>query len=228
VRLRATTVSGSIRVRATLFHGMVLSTTSGSIAAAGAFDPDGDYRAESISGSVELTPLSGLTAELRSISGSLVSELGGRVEGGRGSWRAVIGDGRAVFRVSSTSGGLRLAAASPGVVSAAAPGAVPPAAPVPPAPPVPPVVPMPSAPPAVVVAATAAGGEPAPAAAAAEASPVRSADGLGTWDPDDAADAAPTGASDEELAVLQALERGEIGVDEAADRLESVGDHGNV
>jgi hypothetical protein len=227
VRLRATTVSGSVRVRAARFHGMVLSTTSGSIAAAGALDPDGDYRAESISGNVELTPLSGVTAELRSISGSLVSKIGGRVEGGRGSWRVIIGDGRAVFRVSSTSGGLRLAAAGPDASTAfaqAGPGApVPPAAPVQPVPPAPPVVPVPPAPPAEAVAGSdaASGASAAEPVPVVEPSPVRSADDLGTWNPDDAADAAPAGASDDELAVLQALERGDIGVDEAAERLES-------
>jgi hypothetical protein len=230
LRLRATTVSGSVRVRAARFHGMVLSTTSGDIAATGALDPDGDYRAESISGSVELTPLSGVTAELRSISGSLVSGIRGRVEGGRGSWRAVIGDGRAVFRVSSTSGGLRLTAAGPDVLTASTPAGpwapVPPAAPVPPVPPAPPFEPAPPVPPAE--AATAAGGESIPPVAAAEPSPVGSGDGLGTWNPDDAALVAPAGASDEELAVLQALERGEIGVDEAAERLESYRGHGDV
>jgi hypothetical protein len=225
VRLRATTVSGSIKVRAARFHGLVLSTTSGSIAAAGVLDPDGDYRAESISGSVELTPLSGVTAELRSISGSLVSDLGGHVEGGRGSWRAVVGDGRAVFRVSSTSGGLRLAAEGPGAAtppSPAGPSApVPPAAPAspaPPAPPAPPLASMPSTAPAESVA----GPESVPGVATEEPVPDQSADGLETWNPDDVPDAAAAVASDAELAVLQALERGDIGVDEAAERLESL------
>ena len=86
------------------FHGTTLSTTSGSIAIVGELDPSGDHRAESISGSVDLTPLNGVTAELRAISGSIVSNVEHRLEGGRGYWRSIVGDGRAVFRVNSTSG----------------------------------------------------------------------------------------------------------------------------
>jgi hypothetical protein len=89
----------------------------------GELDPSGDHRTESISGSVELTPLSGVTAELRAISGSIHSDVEHRLEGGRGYWRSIVGDGRAVFKVNSTSGGLRILAARPGdrVVAAAAP-----------------------------------------------------------------------------------------------------------
>jgi len=42
-----------------------------------------------------------------------------------------------------------------------------------------------------------------------------------TWNADEDADPAAEAIEDDELAVLQALERGEIGVDEAAERLES-------
>jgi hypothetical protein len=41
-----------------------------------------------------------------------------------------------------------------------------------------------------------------------------------TWNPEETGDAAEDLAQDEELSVLQALERGEIGVDEAAERLD--------
>ena len=49
-----------------------------------------------------------------------------------------------------------------------------------------------------------------------------------TWNPNETAEEAAEStrhqqAEDEELAVLQALERGEIGVDEAAARLERTG-----
>jgi hypothetical protein len=46
-----------------------------------------------------------------------------------------------------------------------------------------------------------------------------------TWNPDESGDAAAepeTDTNDEELAVLQALERGDISVEEAAERLEKV------
>ena len=113
LRLRASTISGSIKARAGLFHSVTLSTTSGGITVVGALDPAGDHRAESISGSVDLTPLSGVTAELKTVSGSVRSEIEHRVEGSRGFWRAIVGDGSAVLRVNSTSGSLRLLAPRP-------------------------------------------------------------------------------------------------------------------
>jgi hypothetical protein len=204
VRLRCNTISGGIKVRANVFHGMILSSTSGSISVVGALDPAGDYRAESISGSVALTPLSGVTAELRTVSGSIVSDIEHRVEGGRGFWRSIVGDGRSVFHVNSTSGGLRLLAASPEdrVVAASAPSA-----------------PAGSASEAAPTASPDAGAEVA-GTEAEESSPAESVE---SWNPEETADASGDAAAEEELAVLQALERGEIGVDEAAERLDRSG-----
>jgi hypothetical protein len=215
VRLRANTISGGIRVRARRFHGTTLSTTSGSIALVGELDPSGDHRAESISGSVDLTPLNGVTAELRAISGSIVSSVEHRLEGGRGYWRAIVGDGRAVFRANSTSGGLRILAAQPGdwVVAATAPAA--PAAAAAPAEPAVPTAPAPAAPAAPDASAASPGG--AAAAVEEETEPRETEE---TWNPDETGETEEDVPEDEELAVLQALERGEIGVDEAADRLE--------
>jgi hypothetical protein len=213
VRLRANTVSGSIKARARRFYTTTVSSTSGSIAVVGALDPSGDHRAESISGTVELTPLNGVTAELRAISGSIVSSVPHRLEGGRGFWRAIVGDGLAAFRVNSTSGSLRILAARPGdqVVGSVAPAApsTPPAAPAPPA--------APSTPAASGSAETPAGAAEPTADAIEEAEPRETAE---TWNPDESGDVEEDRADDEELAVLQALERGEIGVDEAAERLE--------
>ena len=205
VRLRANTISGGIRVRARRFYGLTLSTTSGSIAVVGALDPSGDHRAESISGSVALTPLSGVTAELRAVSGSIVSDVEHRLDGARGRWRSVVGDGAAHFLVNSTSGSLRILAARPGdyVVAAAAPA-------VPSTPP--------STPPASDSGEVAAAPAEPPAGADAEESEPQQTEEI--WDPDESGDAEQDLAQDEELAVLQALERGEIGVDEAAERLE--------
>ena len=227
VRLRANTISGGIRVRARRFHRTTLSTTSGSIAIVGELDPSGDHRAESISGSVDLTPLNGVTAELRAISGSIVSNVPHRLEGGRGYWRSIVGDGRAVFRANSTSGGLRILAAQPGdrVVAATEPAApAAPAAPVAPTAPAAPVAPQPGAP-ASGAEEPAEGAEPA---TEEEAQPHETEE---TWNPDElgeAGEADEEAAEDEELAVLQALERGEIGVDEAADRLERARRQGHV
>jgi hypothetical protein len=210
VRLRANTVSGSIRVRARRFHGTTLSTTSGSIALVGELDPSGDHRAESISGSVDLTPLNGVTAELRAISGSITSHVPHRLEGSRGYWRSIVGDGKATFKANSTSGSLRILAEQPGDR----------------------VGPAPAAP-----AAPAAPGSPAETQAAttvdpqgtvgSEASPVdeevEPRETEETWNPDESGEPDQAGPDPDELAVLQALERGEIGVDEAAERLDRSG-----
>jgi hypothetical protein len=208
VRLRANTVSGSIKVRARRFYGTALSTTSGGISIVGALDSSGDHRAESISGTVDLTPLNGVTAELRAISGSIVSHVEHRSEGGRGYWRSIVGDGRATFKVNSTSGGLRILAARPGdeVVAAAAPA---PSS----------VPPTPSDEGPVAAAGGPLGSTEASAAAevAEEAGPHETAE---TWNPNETVDVVEETSGDEELSVLQALERGEIGVDEAAERLD--------
>jgi hypothetical protein len=249
VRVRASSVSGSVKVRARCFYGMTVNTTSGSIAVAGALDPAGDYRADSISGSVSLTPMSGVTAELRTVSGSVSTEIDNRVEGGRGFWRAIVGDGRTVFKVNSTSGGLRILA--PGrdsgqpqpVPSYAAPGAAPAATAAPQEAPASPADAaeragdVGAAPDAGIAGTGMSEGESAPAAtedldrasAAGEAGETRSEE---TWTYDETSEPAPEEAADEEtpdeLTVLQALERGDIDVDEAAARLERARRSGDV
>lgn len=215
IRMRASTISGAVRARARTFLSAVVSTTSGGISLSGDLDPSGDHRAESISGGVELITNSGVTADLRTISGSIRTDIQHRLEGSRGSWRAIVGDGRAHLIFNSTSGSLRIVAPPPGDTVQAPSG------------------------PASTSAAS--GPEPAwdqPVAAAASSGSSDAAadaehsggDAEGaseTWSAEEAPDPAATsgeaGASDEELTVLQALERGEIGVDEAADRLERAG-----
>jgi len=224
VRIRASSVSGSVKVRARCFYGMSVNTTSGSIAVSGMLDPNGDYRADSISGSVSLTPLSGVTAELRTVSGNLSSEVEHRVEGGRGFWRAIVGDGRTLFKVNSTSGGLRIVA--PGRDTGPA------------------VVPPYGEPTGVAGQPPAGEAEPGPSAASGDATTTE-AGAAGesgsrseeTWTLEESADsetsdaAEPAGAEEEapdELSVLQALERGDIDVDEAAARLERSRRSGDV
>jgi hypothetical protein len=182
--LRANTVSGAIKARADRFRSLALSTTSGGIAIAGVFDPAGEYRADSISGSVELTAMSGVRAELRTISGSIHAVSGAQVEGTRGAWRATVGDGRALLRVHTTSGGLRLVEAEPAAWQGAPSASAAPFAPDAPVPPAPPAV--------------------------------------GGWSPaaESAEEEAQEDHEDDQLAILAALERGEIGVDEASALLE--------
>ena len=228
LRLRASTISGGLRARAGVFHSLALSTTSGRITIVGALDPAGDHRAESISGSIDLTPLSGVTAELKTVSGSIHSEIEHRVEGNRGFWRTVVGDGRATLRVNSTSGSLRLLAVRPsdpvagqdarpagspgaGADAAASGGAA---------------APTQAAPTTPAAAPAAAPAEPAAVPTYGTVGDSAASEGPAeSWNPNEtveeaAAHEAEDRAGEEELAVLQALERGEIGVDEAAARLE--------
>jgi hypothetical protein len=200
VWLRASTVSGSVRARAERFRSTSISSTSGGMTIAGAFDPAGQHKADSISGGMDLTPFSGLTVELKSVSGSIRADSPIRVEGGRGQSRAVFGDGLARLRVSSTSGSLRVTAPPPAETEPASAGDD------------------------SFDRAPTPGPAPASSPASAEsAEPTATESWTAGTDGDDGS-AEPTEDSTEgdedELAVLYALERGEIGVDEAADRLE--------
>jgi len=198
VWLRASTVSGSVRARAERFRSTSISSTSGGMTIAGAFDPAGQHKADSISGGMDLTPFSGLTVELKSVSGSIRADTPIRVEGGRGQSRAVFGDGLAHMRVSSTSGSLRLTAParaeSDASTTPAGDGSFGPS-------------PAPSPSPASDVSAEPTASESWTAGNEADESSAEPVEGSAEGDED-------------ELAVLYALERGEIGVDEAADRLE--------
>ncbi len=189
VRLRANSISGGIKAHAASFYGLMLNTTSGGMSVSGGLDPAGDHRIETIAGSLDLAPLNGVTVELRTVSGSVRGPLAHQLEGTRGNWRAVVGDGRASLRVNSTSGSVRLL--DPGVDVSSRSGAAAPASPAPPAAPAAPVAPPPP--------------------------------GAG-WNEETAEEVAAHDAADRaedgELSVLRALERGEIGVDEAAARLD--------
>jgi hypothetical protein len=188
LRLRANSISGGIKTRVASYYDLMLSTTSGGMSVAGAFDPGGDHRAETIAGSLDLAPLSGVTVELKTVSGSIHGSMAHQLEGTRGNWRAIVGDGRASLRVNSTSGSIRLMGPSPAAEAPAAPAA--PRAPEPP---------------------TAPRGPDAPAAG--ESWSEETAEEAAAHDAEDRAE-------DEELVVLRALERGEIGVDEATARLD--------
>jgi hypothetical protein len=182
---------------------------------------DGPYKAESVSGDVQLglrPGTGGAAVTFQSLSGDATVEPPFR-KTDRRAWR--VGDGGPTVSVKSVSGDLR-ARLLPGVAepaagdsraSAADAPTVPiaPVAPVPPAPPAPPVPPVAPAPPAA----------PAPAATfsvGAASEPTSSA----PVEPSTPVETAAEGAVDEEtrLAVLQAVERGEIDVEEALRRLE--------
>ncbi len=204
LRLRANTISGGIRARAPLFLALSLNTTSGGMTVVGNFDPGTDHRVETISGGLDVTTQSGVTVELRTVSGSIHGPISTRIEGTRGNWRGIAGDGRARIAVNSTSGSVRLMPPS-NVVSEPAGGDRA----------------------GVFVAHEPApsSDQPAPAAAPESAESGEPAPGpQESWSEESAEEKAELDAADlqedSELSVLRALERGEIGVDEAAARLD--------
>jgi hypothetical protein len=206
ISLDGTTTSGDLSAVAERIKSVRARSVSGDLRLSGLLEPSGEHAVESISGDLELAASGGVTVRMTAISGSVHSELPHRRESNGGRRAIVVGDGAATVTFRTMSGDLNLMQA-PGSgapeppVSEASPmrppdpprpmAPAPPAPPSPPAPPALPNLPAPPSPPAKF------GGEPAPNAVPA-----------------------PSGGGMDELAILRALERGEIDVDEAARRLE--------
>jgi hypothetical protein len=211
IALDGTTTSGDLSAVAERIESVRARSVSGDLQLDGLLDPAGEHTIESISGDLEIAPAGGVTIRMSGISGSFHSELPHRRESNGGRRSIVVGDGAASVTFRTMSGDLNLVRTS----SAGAPELrVPAGSPMrPPDPPregapamtSPPAAPLPPAPPSVPGPP-----DPPPAYASGPAS--------------DDTSAAATEAADE-LAVLRALERGEIDVDEAARRLEGVGTH---
>ncbi len=203
ISLDATTTSGDLSAVAERIQSVRARSVSGDLRLSGPLDPAGEHAIESISGDLELASPGGITARMTAISGSIHSELPHRRESNGGRRAIVVGDGSATVTFRTMSGDLNIAQA-PGagtpepLISEASPTRPPdPPRPTAPTAPAPPAPPMPPAPPAFP-------GTPSPQEAMLGAA----------------------AAEMNELVILQALERGEISVDEAARRLE--GARGNA
>jgi hypothetical protein len=106
------TVSGAVRISRGQLVSLTGRTVSGGIDVETPLDPTGPYDFESVTGGVRLAvPAStALSAEHESLSGWLRSELPAEIhELRRGQWRAEVGGGGVRVRVKSVSGGLRIA-----------------------------------------------------------------------------------------------------------------------
>jgi len=197
----ARTVSGGVRVRAPRITSIDAATTSGDIEVDAALAEHGRHTFTSVSGDVRLVTGSEVRVESSSVAGELQAAMAHRAEGYRGKRVVVVGSGRVHVSVKTMSGDVSV---RPGAPDAAAPTGR---------------TPMP---------------EPTPKAARADvrwgpadqpvtAAPIPTAEPVSaTVAPDPPAAAAdPEG---ERLEILRALERGEIDVDAAWERLASLED----
>jgi hypothetical protein len=99
-----TTVSGDIELRAGTLRTLSVATTSGDLKVAGRLAGHGPFTVETVSGDVLLAPAGDLRIEMRTVSGDLSSDVGGRVESGRGRRAVTIGTGGPTLAVQSMSG----------------------------------------------------------------------------------------------------------------------------
>ena len=99
-----TTVSGDVELRAGTLRSLSVATTSGDAKVAGRFAGQGPFGIETVSGDVLLAPAGDLRMEMRTVSGDLSSDVGGRIESGRGRRSVSIGSGGPTMAVRSMSG----------------------------------------------------------------------------------------------------------------------------
>jgi hypothetical protein len=184
------TVSGDVRVEGGSLGTARVNTTSGDIHLDSPLTGRTGNAIETLSGDVSIVAAGGMRVEARTVSGDISSDLPNRTEGRMGRRTLIIGDGAVELSFRSVSGDLLIHDGSRPTVAAAP---APPSAPAPLTPPTPPLPPLPGTP----------DHEPALSRAGEPGAP--------------AADGEPV--DDERMTILRALERGEIDVATAMDRL---------
>ena len=209
-------VSGNAVVRGGRLDALRVGTTSGDIRVDSPLVGTSGNKIETMSGDVELAAGKGIRVDARTISGDLLSDLPHRSEGRMGRRTLIVGDGSIELAFRSVSGDLRIHDGSSRPIS-----------PIPPLPPLPPMAPvstltsfsvelpdmpdMPDMPAMPDLADVDGSGFDRPAADADRPAP----------DPAsaDAATAADDPDETERMAILRALEQGELDVPTALDRL---------
>jgi hypothetical protein len=187
------TVSGDVEVGGGRLETLRLQTTSGDVRVDSPIVGRTGHSIETLSGDVELVAGPGIRVEARTVSGDLLTSLPHRTEGRMGRRSMIVGDGAIELAFRSVSGDLRIR-------DAAEVGAMP-LPPSPPDAPRPPAAPQPPEPPAF--------GPPSTES---------------SWD-EPAADEAtpdeptPDGDEAQRMVILRALERGELDVPAAMERL---------
>jgi hypothetical protein len=190
------TVSGDVTVSGGSLASLRVSTTSGDVRLDSPLTGRSGNAIETLSGDVSILATAGIRVEARTVSGDLSSDLPHRTEGRMGRRTLIVGDGAIDLSFRSVSGDLRIhdgTKARDGARRPTRPSA-------------PPLPGLPSLPPLPPLPGTFAGGPTAshvdPTADVPAASP----------DADQATD-------DERLAILHALEAGDLDVAAAMDRL---------
>ena len=203
--LAVKTVSGDAIVEGSRVERFAYTTTSGDLRITSELG-DGPHTIQTVSGDAIVTTRNGIRVSAQTVAGDLSSDLPHTSEGRAGRRSLVIGEGTIAVQFRSVSGDLRVVGPDAGdhlVI------------PMPPAPPAPPT------PEEALAADTAAAQLEAEIAAAnaeiqaanAEIAAVNAELEAEFKDPE------PDTAEDARLDVLRALERGEIGIDEATKRL---------
>lgn len=190
----ARTVSGDLSVRAANLDAFRATTTSGDVRMAGRLAGPGPFAIETVSGDMLLALAGHVRLEASTVAGDVTSEVGARSEGTPGRRVLIVGDGGPTMTVRSMSGDVSLMKAT--AVTRSVEPLTPPTLAEPPTPAEPP---MPPAPPANGGAETAFDDSPTVV--------------VGRTEP---------AADDARLAILRALERGEIDVADAGRRLEAL------
>ncbi len=112
IEIQLRSVSGDVAVRAASIARLHVSSTSGDMHIAGRFDGDGPYVLHAVSGDTVLAPLGDVRVEARTITGDVRSEIPARTEEVPGGRSIIIGGKGPTIDVRSTSGDVRLVAAS--------------------------------------------------------------------------------------------------------------------
>ena len=217
--VQAETVSGDVAIRLDGPTGLVVKTVSGDAIVEGsrvdrfAFTTtSGDLRITSelgagphtiatVSGDAIVTTRNGIRVSAQTVAGDLSTDLPHTSEGRAGRRSLIVGEGTTVVQFRSVSGDLRVVGPNGGDHLVAIP--------MPPAPPTPPVAPAPPGSAAAKLEAELAATNAEIEATNAEIEAANAAIGETVADP----------GEDARLEILRALERGEIGVDEATKRL---------
>lgn len=213
-------VSGDVRLAAPRLESLTASSTSGDVHVVALLAPGARHVLSSVSGDVEIETGSPIRLETQTITGDVRAFGVHRAEGGRGRRTIVVGDGSVPVSVRTTSGDVvvRPRAADDAATRGPATQAPEPRPPVPPVAPEPPVAMeaplMPIVPEPPVVP------EPPIVVAEAEAAPNLVRDSAGSGGAEGLVDRREAARLD----ILRALERGDLDIETASQRLELLED----
>ncbi|HEV7810360.1 MAG TPA: DUF4097 family beta strand repeat-containing protein [Candidatus Limnocylindrales bacterium] len=198
--LSVRTVSGDVTAVGGSLASLRISTTSGDVRVDSPITGATGNAIETLSGDATIVATAGISVVARTVSGDLSSDLPHRSDGRTGRRTLVIGDGRVELSFRSVSGDLRIRGQATDPTAPTAPS--PPAAAVAPRPP---------------DAASPAPGQPVPPR---PSMPVEHRGSTGSGSPA----SGPRDVDDERMAILRALERGELDIATSMDRLAELDD----